>query len=223
MDVNTDLDHNIESHYEYTASKSHNLMILKARVLNNMRQLEGWCSNEKASILIDIIAELKPETIVEIGVWGGKSLIPMAYALNYNGKGKIYGVDPWSTQESAEGMDGVNHTWWSSVDHVKILKGLQVKIQEFHLQDQIVLIRTTSEHCPVISDIDILHIDGNHSDKASFLDVIKWVPLVKSGGLIIFDDVNWATTNRATAWLNENCIKIAEYKGDNIWGIWAKP
>lgn len=223
MDANTEFNSNIDSHYEVVQSKSHDLVVLKATVLKNMRQLEGWCSNEKASILIDIIAELQPETIVEIGVWGGKSLIPMAYALKYNGKGTIYGIDPWSTQESAEGMDGANHTWWSSVDHIKILKGLKSKIGEFELQKEIVLIRSTSENCPDIPNINILHIDGNHSDKASYLDVIKWVPLVQSGGLIIFDDVNWATTNRATAWLNENCIKVAEYSGDNIWGIWAKP
>lgn len=199
------------------------IQVLKAKTFIAMNRLDGWCSKEKASILIDIILDNKPEVIVEIGVFGGKSLIPMAFALSYNGKGKVYGVDPWSALESATGMDGVNYAWWSSIDHDAILKKLETRILEFNLQTYIELIRATSEDCRAIENIEILHIDGNHSEKTSLYDVLKWVPLVKSGGLIIFDDIDWLTTKDATTWLNDNCIKLIEHKGDNVWGIWFKP
>ncbi|HRD55561.1 MAG TPA: class I SAM-dependent methyltransferase [Parachlamydiaceae bacterium] len=195
---------------------------LKERVYTYMDKLEGWCSKEKASILIDAIVEMRPKVIVEIGVFGGKSLIPMAFALQYNKKGKIYGVDPWSESASAAGMEGQNLEWWSSVDHSKILHGLQNRIKEFHLENRIELIQETSINCPPIANINILHIDGNHSEETSLQDVLKWVPLVERGGLIIFDDVNWSTTKLATEWLDTNCIKMAEYRGDNVWGIWIK-
>jgi hypothetical protein len=145
----------------------------------------------------------------------------MAYALRENKFGKIYGIDPWSTQSSAEGLDGVNKEWWSKIDHQAIYQGLVDKITEFGLNEQIVLIRDTSAHTNVIPNIDVLHIDGNHSEEASMLDALKWVPQVKKGGLIIFDDINWAV--KASAWVDETCIKIAEIKGDNVWGIWVKP
>lgn len=195
----------------------------KETIFQQMQQLEGWCSFEKASILVDLITALKPDTVVEIGVFGGKSLVPMASALKYNHKGKIYGVDPWSEVASSDGMEGANLSWWSHIDHLRILNGLQKKIKEFKLQSQVILIQATSEDCPIIDQIDIIHIDGNHSEKASYLDVLKWVPHVKSGGLIVFDDINWSTTKLATDWLNTNCTKLAEYTGDNIWGIWIKP
>ena len=69
---------------------------------------------------------------------------------------------------------------------------------------------------------DILHIDGNHSEATSLYDVKKWTPLVKPGGLIIFDDTTWGTTGRAVQWLDENCCKLGEYHEDNDWGIWIK-
>lgn len=212
------------SHYEQIAENPDLTYqtAAKASALTAMASLEGWCSTNKASILMDFIFMLKPKTIVEIGVWGGKSLIPMAFALKANNQGKIYGIDPWDTQASIQGMEGQNKNWWGSVDHSQIYNGLTKQIELLKLNSQIELIKKTSKAAPAISSIDLLHIDGNHSDEASYLDVQKWVPLVAQGGLIVFDDINWKTTKRAVDYLNEHCTKLCEYKGKNIWGIWIK-
>lgn len=205
------------NHFEYQDKD------LKKIVFQSMQELDGWCTEEKAGILIDMIQLIKPEKVVEIGIWGGKSLIPMAYAVQANGMGTVYGIDPWSVQASSDGMDGTNLDWWSSVDHEMIYEDLVKSIEKFNLQNEIVLIRKTSQEADLIEGIGLLHIDGNHSDEASYLDVTKWVPYVNKGGIIVFDDLNWSTTSRAVNWLNENCVKIAELRGDNIWGIWVKP
>lgn len=193
------------------------------QALYAMDQLEGWCSKEKAVILMDLIFNNKPQTVVEIGVFGGKSLVPMAFALKQNGSGKVYGIDPWDSLRSAEGMEGVNKDYWGTLDHLAILNGLVAKIKQFDLSKQVVLIKSTSEGADPIANIDMLHIDGNHSEPTSFLDVKKWVPLVKQGGIIIFDDITWGTTGRAVKWLDECCIRLSEHKGDNEWAIWYKP
>lgn len=217
------------SHYEYvTGMDTSNSHWLKQRAFDAMHQLEGWCTDQKAAILIDLVLMKSPETIVEIGVFGGKSLVPMAFALKEIGKGKIYGIDPWSAEASTEGMDGVNYEWWHNLDHDGIFIGLMRKIFQFNLISYIDLIRSTSANAPLIPNIDILHIDGNHSERASYIDVTKWVPLVNSGGLIIFDDINWTssshdTNSSAVAWLNKNCIKFAEFRDNSIWAIWIKP
>jgi hypothetical protein len=96
------------------------------------------------------------------------------------------------------------------------------------LEHQIKLIRGTSLEVQPIFDIDILHIDGNHSDVTSYIDVTKWVPLVKSGGWIIFDDMTWYengkfTNARAVEWLDTHCKKIAEFQDNCVWGVWVKP
>ena len=203
---------------------------VKQQAFAFMYQLEGWCSQAKASILIDIILKTRPETVVEIGVFGGKSLVPMAYALKVNGKGKIYGIDPWDSNASIqEVMNEDTKAFWNALDHNGVLKKLMSKIPEFDLENQIELIKSTSEDAPPIDTINLLHIDGNHSEKTSYLDVTKWVPLMKSGGWIILDDITWYesgifTNGRAMNWLNEHCIKFAEFRDAmNVWGVWIKP
>lgn len=204
------------------------IQLVKMQAFNYMDQLEGWCTNNKASILIDLIFMIQPKTVVEIGVFGGKSLVPMAYALKATNGGIVYGIDPWDSQESVVGMDEVNYAWWNSLDHGKIMRSLQSKISEFDLDDHTLLIKSTSELAPPIYNIDILHIDGNHSEETSFLDVTKWVPLVRKGGLIILDDITWSINNYSTnaksvKWLDENCIKLTEFHDVmNDWGIWIK-
>lgn len=195
---------------------------VKQQAFETMERLHGWCSKEKAALLIDMILTCKPSIVVEIGVFGGKSLIPMAYALKALRKGTIYGIDPWSADKSAEGMDPVSKEWWSKVDHDHVLNTLLEEVYACELEDTVRLLRATSEDSPTIPNIGLLHIDGNHSEATSYIDVTKWVPLVKPGGVIIFDDINWATTSAATTWLDKRCTKIAEFQGENIWGVWIK-
>ena len=79
------------------------------------------------------------------------------------------------------------------------------------------VLRCGSEHAvglfpdyPGAEQIDILHIDGNHSELASVRDVTTWLPRVKSGGYIWFDDTNWATTQRAIALLYVSCEVVKD-------------
>jgi predicted O-methyltransferase YrrM len=194
-----------------------------------MDHLTGWCSHMKGGVLIDLIFKNKPAIVVEIGVYGGKSLVPMGCALKALGEGKAYGIDPWSTEASLEEMNNdSSKAFWSWVDHAGIMKGLMAKIDEFELGNHIELIQATSEEASPIPNIDILHIDGNHSEKTSYFDVTKWAPLVKSGGWIILDDMTWYengvfTTAKAAEWLNTHCIKFAEFTDGSVWGIWKKP
>lgn len=215
-----------KSHYErvvLTKETTNFIQLVKRQAFQYMDQLEGWCTTSKAAVLIDLIFMVKPQKVVEIGVFGGKSIVPMAYALKMVGGGIAYGIDPWDSHESADGMEGVNYDWWHSIDHAKILKKLQLQISEFDLEDHLTLIKATSEAASPIYDIDILHVDGNHSEKASFLDVTKWAPFVRKGGLIILDDITWGTTDKAVKWLDKNCIKLTEFHESYDWGIWIKP
>ncbi len=223
------IDAPFDSHYEYIRDERPSVIGVKTQALQFMDQIyDGWCTRQKASVLIDILLACKPKTVVEIGVWGGKSLIPMATALRHFG-GKIYGIDPWSNSASIQGVmhEGSKH-FWATVDHEQVMFRLVHYIDSFGLQDPVELIRSTSKDAPLIENVDVLHIDGNHSDETSYLDVTKWVPLVRKGGWIVFDDMNWSeggvtTTSRAVQYLNEHCHKLAEINDICLWGIWYKP
>jgi hypothetical protein len=226
MEIIFDTPTDNPSHYERVIFKEDiatKMDHTKQTAFHYMNHLEGWCTRNKASILIDLVFMLRPQTIVEVGVWGGKSLIPMAYALKVIEQGKIYGIDPWNSDASVDGMEGANYDWWEKVDHNFILHGLIDKIMEYQLYDQISLIRSTSYNAPPIANIDILHIDGNHSEKSSMIDVNKWVPLVRKSGMIILDDLDWITNDKAVKWLDTHCIRLVVFKETNEWGIWIKP
>lgn len=221
------------SHYEEIAPVPSEEQIrvgcLKQQVFEWMTQLHGWCAPEKASFLIDIVMRTKPKVVVEIGVWGGKSLIPMARALKENNGGIIYGIDPWLSSESVQWItEEANRNFWDHANHEWVYQHLLEKLTLFDLHNQVRIIRATSEAAPLIYGIDVLHIDGNHSDHTSYFDVTKWVPLMNSGGWIIFDDMKWFeqgvfTTARAGQWLDANCYKLAEFNDICTWGVWIKP
>lgn len=214
-----------KSHYEVTKDidRVEAAAAVKKLAFQAMDQLEGWCSKFKASVLVDLVLMLKPDTVVEIGVFGGKSLVPMGIACKANQRGVVYGIDPWATASSTEGMDGENLNWWGSIDHEAIYQGLVKKVKAFKLNDRISLLRSTSEDAGPLGTIDILHVDGNHSEKAALFDVLKWVPYVRSGGAIIMDDLNWEGPQKAIEYLDQFCTKLVEFNdsGSN-WGVWIK-
>lgn len=217
------------THYEYIMDRREPFHQIKQQAFWFMDVLyHGWGSRQKADFLIDLILRTKPKTIVEIGVWGGKSVVPMACALKHNGSGTIYGIDPWDSFASIECIkSAVNRDFWYSVDHGAVYRGLVQKLHEFDLEPWVRLIVATSESADPIHDIDILHIDGNHSEEMSCLDVHKWVPLVRKGGFILFDDMTWCendvhTTRKAVEWLDQHCFKLCECNDISVWGVWIK-
>ena len=191
---------------------------------NVLPQLHGWCALEKAKKFIELIYKNKPELCVEIGVFGGASLIPQAIALSYNKKGKIYGIDPWTNDCALEEMINEDHKkWWGGVDLEQIYNSCCQKIEQLNLQNYCELIKDKSENVFINfqdQSIDLLHIDGNHSEALSYKDAVNYLPKVKVGGHILFDDIwwtekdNYVTTRKAIVYLLDKCDKIDLINGD---------
>jgi len=124
-------------------------------------------------------------------------------------------------------MNDANRAYWGTVDHEAVYQSLVQNLERFELKTQVELIRAPSVSAEPIYDIDLLHIDGNHSDITSFIDVTKWVPLVRPGGWIIVDDISWFENGKFTQadsvkWLDERCQRMGEITDVCIWGIWVK-
>lgn len=195
---------------------------------NVLPHMEGWCTPVKAEALARAVLESKPEVMVEIGVFAGKSLIALALAAHTNEKGLVIGVDPWDRDASIQGFSpaDANHVWWRDVVNHDYIYGQCVSfVKQMGVAKRVVLCRGTSEHslpgllaCRELVQrpfIDFLHIDGNHSEICSSFDVQNYVPLVPSGGIVVFDDTNWATTKKAQMLLDEMCVfeKLIETDG----------
>lgn len=180
----------------------------KRKTIARQQQIVGWCSPEKAEKLMDLIHETGPKVCVEIGVFGGASVFPMAAALKFQNNGLIYGIDPWSAEDCREGFaeDDANALWWSSLDHEKIYRDF-LKVMERHKLDSYTRVMRMNSKTAVLyfenDSIDILHIDGNHSAEVSLGDVKMFYPKLKTGGYLWFDDADWHETTSTVRFLKE--------------------
>ena len=195
----------------------------------NFESIDGWCSRNKALKIMEIVND-KTELIVEIGVFAGKSLLPLALKLKYeNNNGKVIGIDPWSSEASIEGTnDSANNDWWSKINYDYFYNYTQNLLKKNNVDSIVELVRDKGENCVKKFEdetISILHIDGNHSEETSTKDVNMWSSKIIKGGFIIFDDTNWPTTQRAQQLLIEKGFeeKYESKEGDKgEWKLYQK-
>lgn len=176
-------------------------------------KIEGWTTPEKAKAMAELILKHRPPLVVEIGVFGGRSLVPQAMALQELGTGIVVGIDPWTHEAALEGEVGAgNAEWWGKLDLDNIAKGAWAAVQDEGVAKHAVLARAGSEAAAPLfmpGAIGVLHIDGNHSELASCRDVELYYPLVQSGGYIWFDDADWSTTQKAITLLDGRCRRVS--------------
>ena len=172
-------------------------------------QLEGWLDVARGHEMAELIIDTKPDVVVEIGVFGGRSLIAQAFGLRENNKGKIYGIDPWKVETAVEHFqDEKNNEWWrKNITLEDIHKGCMRAIWDHHLDPWVVILRAASQNVYQLfpDNIDILYVDGNHSEVSSTRDVENFVPRVKSGGYVFMDDCDWPTTQKAVVIIETMC------------------
>jgi hypothetical protein len=183
---------------------------LKNSVFKALPGISGWCSKEKAAQFIDLVLEVKPDICVEIGVFGGQSLFPVASALKYLDHGIIVGIDPWNIHEIVPYFDPVKEKahvdWWSKINMEHIYYNYLNTLSQYDLEDYVVTLRTTSSVAvQALSEIDILYIDGNHNESIVSEDVRLYLPKVRKGGYVWLNDSLSSDLQNAVDLLLEQC------------------
>jgi hypothetical protein len=176
-------------------------------------KLEGWMTPERGLQIAELVLEHKPKVVVEIGVFGARSLFCIALALRHNNNGgQIYGIDPWEKGVALEGeQNGINRDWWTSLDIEAIHQKAMQTIWTNNLDKWAVIIRSGSHHChSLFTSIDMLNIDGNHNEFESCRDVELYVPKIKPGGFLWFDDSDWPSTQKALKIVEQTCTLIRD-------------
>jgi len=186
---------------------------LKQNVSTVLPTLEGWCSKEKAMSFIELVLEVEPALCVDIGAFGGSSIFPVAMSLKALEKGVVIGIDPWDKIECIKYFDPIEDAehlkWWGSLNINYVYYSYLNMIKKNKLDDYVHTMKATSEEAaPDIESIDILHIDGNHSEVVSTQDVELYLPKVKTGGYIWFNDSLWKERQEAVDLLLESCDAI---------------
>lgn len=124
---------------------------------------------------------------MEIGVFGGQSLLAAGFALQRFG-GKIAGVDPYDLGDKA------SQDWWTKCkqEPERLYTELIESIRVNGLSEVVDVVRRPSEiyavTCPPA--IHYLHIDGDHSEAGAMADGEVYFPRVAPGGFVMIDDAD---------------------------------
>lgn len=161
---------------------------LNQLIQTTIPSMDGWCDLNKATVLAGLVLHLKPVRSVEIGVWGGRSLLPMAWAAKQVGNSQVIGIDPYDPKVSAENEMPPHDEWWGKQDHELVMRRFHAYIKRFQL-DNVLHIRKKSDEVDP-PDCQLLHIDGSHTEQA-VKDAERFGPKVTMGGVVVCDDVLW--------------------------------
>lgn len=195
---------------------------LKDSVTTYLRH--SWCSEEKIQLLMELTLLTKPQVSVEVGVFTGSSLLPVAATLKYLGKGKVYAIDAWSTETVLKNMskDDPNKDWWSKINMQSVFMQFHRMKTQWSLSSFCTSIRAPSDQAvsKIPDHIDFLHLDGDYTERGSMNDVQLYLPKVKSGGYILISHLFTMVNGKAPKLpsylqLLTQCIPIAGVDNDN--------
>jgi predicted O-methyltransferase YrrM len=172
--------------------------------MKNYKFTENWFTDDGLSVLNDL--EITKELhILEIGSFEGKSTIWFLENLLQNEKSTITCVDPWTN--FSQDHDSLN-SYFKEKNEWNLIER---KTKEIFLQNIVesgnsgkVFIRQGFSDNILPSLIteqkmyDMIFIDGNHTAPHVMMDLVMSWPLLKKGGIILFDDYTWGLDKPTT-------------------------
>lgn len=128
-----------------------------------------------------LMAVMRPDTLVELGVYSGISYLAFAQAaVAHEVPVRMWGVDTWQGDEHAGHYDGA-----------RILHTLRDKHDAPYGGFSTLLQKTFDEALADIADgsVDVLHIDGLHTYDAVRHDFETWRVKLSARGVVLFHDI----------------------------------
>lgn len=177
-------------------------------ILEYIPHMEGWSTPDRCCEIAECILETKAKVCVDIGVFAARSTIAMGFAARQLVKSKVYGIDPWTPEAASDNDDSKEGVeWWKEKANLEDIHRQAVRsVWNHHLEQWIIFIRSRSEYVyDLFPKIEFLNIDGGHSEAASCRDVELYLPRVKSGFYVCFDDCDWPSTQKAIKLLEQSC------------------
>ena len=148
--------------------------------------IPGMIKNEDAEMLYALkVTQDKKGDVVEIGSWHGKSTSYLARAVADSGNGHMYAIDHFM------GNIGKESIYFNNGNDIEDC--FRKNMKNLNLTEAVSLFACSSDRArEKLSNLDIriLFIDGDHSEKGVKKDINLFCPLVRDGGIVIFDDFN---------------------------------
>jgi predicted O-methyltransferase YrrM len=143
--------------------------------------VDGWLNEVQGAALFDAAAGCRGRgAIVEIGSWKGRSTIWLAYGARLAGQ-VVFAVDPHANSREDPSAQTLNE--------------FSKNIREAGVADVVKpLVMTGREAARVIEEsVELLFIDGDHSDAGAEEDATVWLPRLVEAGTVLMHDVATAS------------------------------
>ena len=139
----------------------------------------AWTDN--IHFAYDVVATLRPRLLVELGTDRGESYFAFCQSAAENGTGtQCFAIDTWRGDQQAGGYDETtfNEVSAHNAEHYAGFSTLlRCSFDE-------ALERFEGE------SIDLLHLDGLHTEEAVRHDIEKWLPKIRPGGILLMHDIS---------------------------------
>jgi methyltransferase family protein len=177
----------------------------------------GGSSIFKGTLMASFIVGEELRTAVEIGVHRGRSFVALGLAERAIG-GHAWGVDPYTDTAypdptlggvAPEGFDD----WLDRREFDAARDDALRAIAANGLEASCTMLRQTSADAAsrfAPASIDLLHVDGNHSEASVRDDLQHYLPLLRPGAILVLDDISWRSVRRAAEPLLEEAEIVFE-------------
>lgn len=164
-------------------------MITKEEILAKAGTIDGWMGYDELEWLYDTAINMN--NVVEIGSYRGRS----SFALAHAAKIRLICVDPW---------DGSVY-YSENKDYNEFLKNTK------SIFEKITVIRDKSFNAAEKfnnESLDMAFIDGDHNYDHVCIDINKWLPKLRKGGIISGHDANHPPVWKAVKELLGEDVKL---------------
>lgn len=144
--------------------------------------LGAWTDN--LYFACDLVATLKPGVLVELGTDRGESYFAFCQSVEENATAtKCFAVDTWRGDEHSGGYDETTFAEVSAHN--------RGHYSGFSTLLRMTFAEAAAQFAP--ESIDLLHLDGLHTEAAVRDDLATWLPKLAPGGLLLMHDVEVRT------------------------------
>lgn len=177
--------------------------------------IPGWMREVNAAAMFVAIEAIRPERIVEIGSYLGRSTVFFAKSMEVLGiDGEVVAIDPHTGDRQ--------HLEKLGVDTLSSLGLFKEHVAAAGVADRVRPLVAPSDEANVgwSEPIDFLFVDGWHSYDAVLADGKNWMPFVTPRGQAIFDDTaRYPDVAQAVSDLSD--AGIAQVWGEAFEQTWA--
>jgi hypothetical protein len=177
--------------------------------------LGAWTDN--LHFAYDAVAALRPKLLVELGTDRGESYFSFCQSVAENRTAtRCFAVDTWRGDEHAGGYD--------ETTFAEVSEHNAAHYAEFSTLLRCTFDEALDQFAP--DTIDLLHLDGLHTEAAVRHDVESWLPKIRPGGILLMHDIS-VRTRQFGVWkvweeLRTRGRSYAFTAGPGL-GVWQKP